>query len=156
VLLNRWTFPLEHGVDHLTLQTGQKLTVPFKQMLIVCTNLDPDTVMDPAFLRRMGYRLLLDEPPPDRYTQIFKQYAARCQAALPPGMVEWLIERYRAEERSLRSCEPRDLIERARDICRYRGEPLDLSKEVLDLAWNGYFGEQRGTRMLAGRDGETS
>ncbi len=154
-LLNRWTFPLEHGVDHLTLQTGQKLTVPFKQMLIVCTNLDPDEVMDPAFLRRMGYRLLLDEPPPNRYAQIFERYAARCQVAVPPGVIEWLMERYRAEKHSLRSCEPRDLIERARDVCDYRGRPLELTKAVLDIAWKGYFGEQQPTRRLSSQDGET-
>ena len=40
----------------------------------------------------------------------------------------------------MRACEPRDLIERSRDICRFRGIPLELSPEVIDLAWNGYFG----------------
>ena len=40
----------------------------------------------------------------------------------------------------MRSCEPRDLIERARDICRYRGQDFVLSREVLDAAWDGYFG----------------
>ena len=46
----------------------------------------------------------------------------------------------------MRSCEPRDLIERARDICTYRGLPLELTPEVMDLAWKGYFGEQQDLR----------
>ena len=143
LLLNRWTFPLEHGIDYLTLETGQKLQVPFSQMLIVCTNLNPNDVMDAAFLRRMGYRLFLDDPSPAAYAEIFTQYAARCSVVVPPGAVAALLERYRVERRRLRCCEPRDLIERARDVCSYRGEPLELSKEVLDLAWKGYFGELR-------------
>src|SRR5262249_40851520 len=53
-LLNRWIIPLEHQVDYLTLHTGQRFQVPFRQMLIIATNLKPEDVTDPAFLRRMG------------------------------------------------------------------------------------------------------
>jgi hypothetical protein len=42
----------------------------------------------------------------------------------------------------MRSCEPRDVIERGRDICRFRGKSFELTPEVLDLAWIGYFGDQ--------------
>ena len=45
-----------------------------------------------------------------------------------------------AEGRELRCCEPRDLIERALSLCRFRGRPEELSQEVLDVAWAGYFG----------------
>ena len=60
-LLNRWIIPLEHRIDYLTLQTGQKIQIPFLQMLIIATNLDLEHVTDPAFLRRMGYRLYLGD-----------------------------------------------------------------------------------------------
>lgn len=142
-LLNRWVFPLEHGIDHLTLQNGQKVQVPFRQMLIISTNLDPHEVMEPAFLRRIGYRLWLGDPSPDAYAEIFERYAARCGAVVAPDIVQWLVDRYGDEGRPLRSCEPRDLIERARDICRYRSGPLTLDRGTLDLAWRGYFGEQQ-------------
>ncbi|MEA2631860.1 MAG: hypothetical protein QOE66_2079, partial [Chloroflexota bacterium] len=68
------------------------------------------------------------------------RYAAHREAAVAPGLIARLLERYRSEGRELRSCEPRDLIERAVDICRYRGQPLELEDDVLDLAWTGYFG----------------
>ncbi len=141
LLLNRWTFPLEHGVDYLTLEAGQRVQVPFSQLLIVCTNLDPDAVMDPAFLRRMGYRLLLDDPSPEAYAEIFTRYAARCSLDVPAGLLAALLERYNITRRRLRSCEPRDLIERVRDICRYRDRPLELNEELLALAWKSYFGD---------------
>ena len=108
-LLNRWVFPLEHGYDYLTLRTGQKINIPFRQLLIVCTNLDPHAVMDPAFLRRMGYRLYLDNPSEEMYAEIFARYAADCGVEVPPGLVARLVARYEAEGRPLRSCEPRDL-----------------------------------------------
>ena len=140
-LLSRWVFPLEHQVDHLTLRTGQKLEVPFRQMLIVSTNMNPSKVMDPAFLRRIGYRLYVGNPTPEQYAQIFTGYAARYDCDVPAGLIDHIIGRYNAENRALNSCEPRDLIERARDIARHRGESLQLTEDRIDLAWKSYFGD---------------
>ena len=72
-LLNRWIIPLENRIDYLTLHTGQKIQVPFLQSVIIATNLDPDHVTDPAFLRRMGYRLCLDAPSPERIAVILER-----------------------------------------------------------------------------------
>jgi hypothetical protein len=141
-LLNRWIIPLEHRIDFLTLHTAQKIQIPFLQMLIIATNLKLDDVTDPAFLRRMGYRLYLGEPTPERYAQIFERYAARHGIPVETGLLSHLLERYRSEGRELRCCEPRDLIDRALDICRFTGRPRQLDDEVLGLAWTGYFGNQ--------------
>jgi hypothetical protein len=149
-LLNRFITPMEHHIDYFTLSTGQKIQVPLRHVLIIATNLDPETVTDPAFLRRMGYRLCLDAPNAEQYARIFKAYAQRHGATVPPELLEKLLERYRADKRDLRACEPRDLIERARDICRFQGKALELSPKVLDLAWSGYFG----TELAAKRDAD--
>lgn len=139
-LLNRWIIPLEHQIDYLTLITGQKIQVPFQLMLIVATNLKPESVTDAAFLRRMGYRLCLDRPTPELYEQIFRSYAGRHDAVVSDSLIAWLLQRYQKENRELRGCEPRDLIERARDICKYHGQSLELSEDILHQAWSGYFG----------------
>jgi hypothetical protein len=139
-LLNRFITPMEYQVDYFTLNTGQKIQVPLRHVLVIATNLSPEVVTDPAFLRRIGYRIYLGPPSPSDYARIFHLYAQQLKVAVPDGLIEWLLERYRAQERELRACEPRDLIERARDICRFRGQPLELNKEILDLAWTGYFG----------------
>jgi hypothetical protein len=140
-LLNRWIIPLEQQIDYLSLHTGQKIQVPFLLFLIIATNLEVDNVTDPAFLRRMGYRLLLGAPTPERYEQIFDRYALGQNLPVEPGLVARLLERYRAEKRELRCCEPRDLIERARDISRFTGRACALDQNVMQLAWNGYFGK---------------
>jgi hypothetical protein len=145
-LLNRWIIPLEHNFDYLALHTGQQIQVPFRQLVIVATNLKPEAVTDPAFLRRMGYRLSLDKPTPERYADIFHRNASRRGIAVPTTLIARLLARYRAEGRELRSCEPRDLLERVQDICRFKGLPLELNEHVLDLAWAGYFGVEAPVR----------
>jgi hypothetical protein len=54
--------------------------------------------------------------------------------------VQRLLQRYRDEKRDLRASEPRDLIDRCRDICNLRQQPPAITQELLDLAWTGYFG----------------
>ena len=141
-LLNRFITPMEYQIDYFTLQTGQKIQLPLRHVLIIATNLSPEKVTDPAFLRRMGYRIFLGPPTPEEYTKIFQQYAQRQGAAVAPEAIDGLLQRYQAQNRELRACEPRDLIERARDICRFHGRPFELTPKVLDLAWTGYFGNQ--------------
>ena len=139
-LLNRWIIPLEHRIDHLTLVTGQKIQVPFRQMLIVATNLRVSDVADPAFLRRMGYRLHLAYPTAEDFAQIFERYAETKQVRLESGVIQYVLARYQAERRAMRASEPRDLIERGLDICRLRDEAPFLDTAILEIAWRGYFG----------------
>jgi hypothetical protein len=141
-LLNRWIIPLESQTDHLTLCTGQKIQIPFLLMLIVATNLAVSQVSDPAFLRRMGYRLHLNPPTPEDYRLIFLKYAESQGLQIGHALVDGILSRYSAEQRELRASEPRDLIERARDICRLRHASFELNEEVLDWAWQGYFGNR--------------
>lgn len=140
-LLNRFITPMEHQIDYFTLTTGQKIQLPLRHVLIIATNLSPESVTDPAFLRRMGYRVYLGAPTPEQYARIFGMCAQRLGTPVEPDVVSGLLERYKAQNRELRACEPRDLIDRAVDICKFHGRPLELSAKVLDLAWTGYFGE---------------
>jgi hypothetical protein len=142
-LLSRWVYPLENGTDCLTLQTGQKLQIPFRQRLIVSTNLDPDESISPTFLRRMGYRVLMNDPSEGDYAEVFRRYAKTMGLGVPGGLLAWLFDQYRTEGRPLRGCEPRDLLERVRDICKFRRMPLELNENTLSLAWMGYFGTRQ-------------
>lgn len=139
-LLNRWIIPLEHQTDHLALVTGQKIQIPFRLMLIVATNLQLADVADPAFLRRMGYRLHIDVPTPGNYARIFHRYAEANGIRVDSGLIDQILARYQHEGRELRASEPRDLLERTKDICRLRGTTVELDATVLDIAWRGYFG----------------
>lgn len=139
-LLNRWIIPLEHRIDFLTLHTGQKIQVPFLMMLVIATNLNPRDVTDPAFLRRIGYRLQIAAPTREVYGDIFRRYAQRYGLQADDALLDWLMQRYQVKGRELRACEPRDLIERVADICRHHGEALRIDQALLQQAWDGYFG----------------
>ena len=61
-LLNRWIIPLENRHDFLTLATGKKIQVPFEQLIIFSTNLEPTDLADEAFLRRIPYKIEVHDP----------------------------------------------------------------------------------------------
>ena len=61
-LLNRWIVPLESRVDYLTLNTGKKIQVPFDVLTVFATNLDPLSLADEAFLRRIPYKIPIADP----------------------------------------------------------------------------------------------
>jgi predicted ATPase with chaperone activity len=139
-LLNRWIVPLENRVDYLTLHTGKKIEVPFEQLLIFATNLDPSDLVDDAFLRRMGYRLYVNAPDREMYTMIFEQYVRVNGFDYDRKFLDFVFRMYDADKRPLRGCEPRDLIQRCSDICKYENRPMELSNDLLRLAWQNYFG----------------
>jgi hypothetical protein len=141
-LLNRWIIPLESHVDYLTLHTGKKIEVPFEQALIFSTNLDPKNLVDEAFLRRMGYRLQVQKPGREQYANIFRRYAGSLELAYDPSLIGHLLQRYAREQRDLRCCEPRDLLERCMDICRYENRPAVLTEDLMGIAWRSYFGDE--------------
>ena len=139
-LLNRWIIPLEQRHDYLTLTTGKKIQVPFEQVIIFATNLTVSDIADEAFLRRMGYRLYVMTPGPDTYATIFRRYARSRGLSYEPSLLTHLEQRYGKEQREPKACEPRDLIDRAVEVCKFRREAVRLTKETLDMAWDGYFG----------------
>ena len=61
-LLNRWIVPLEKKYDYLTTVTGTKIEVPFDELLIFSTNLDPTQLADEAFLRRIKFKIEIRDP----------------------------------------------------------------------------------------------
>ena len=139
-LLNRWIVPLENRIDYLTLHTGKKIEVPFEQLLIFATNLDPSDLVDDAFLRRMGYRLYVNAPDKEMYSSIFERFVRASGFDYDRKFLDYVFRLYDADKRALRGCEPRDLIQRCVDLCKYENRAMVLSNELLRLAWSNYFG----------------
>ena len=139
-LLNRWIVPLESRVDYLTLHTGKKLQVPFDVLTIFATNLDPSSLADEAFLRRIPYKIAVEDPDLDQFTRIFQMNCERRQLKFHKVMVAYLYRRhYRPHERALRACHPRDLLDQVTALCRYRGIEPVLTRDLLDAACASYF-----------------
>ena len=139
-LLNRWIVPLESRVDYLTLHTGRKFEVPFEVLIIFATNLQPDTLADEAFLRRIPYKILAKNPTFDEFVQIFDLNCRRHRIRFDPVIVEYLERQYYTPRKlEMRACHPRDLVEQMVDLCRYRGCEPAMSRELLDTVCRSYF-----------------
>jgi len=130
-LLNRWILPLEDRHDYLTVSSGKKFQVPFEQLIIFSTNLDPKDLVDDAFLRRIRHKLSIEAPLRDIYEKIFTTVAKRLGMAHCPEAVDYLYERYYDRGRSPRASDCRDLLEIVQAICRFRRQPVQLTRELM-------------------------
>ncbi len=139
-LLNRWIVPLESRVDYLTLHTGKKFEVPFDVLVVFATNLDPTSLADEAFLRRIPYKIAVDNPTNEQFTRIFELNCRRRDLRFHPVIVAYLQRRHYAPAgRPLRACHPRDLLDQVTALCRYRGITPTITRELLDAACAAYF-----------------
>jgi predicted ATPase with chaperone activity len=139
-LLNRWIVPLESGHDFLTLPTGKKIQVPFEQLIIFSTNLDPGELKDEAFLRRIPYKIEIGDPTEEEFHALFKMFCRSYGCPYREEVINWLIENhYRQAGRPLRRCHPRDLLLLVRNLCVYKRAPLDLRQENFDKVVKTYF-----------------
>lgn len=141
-LLNRWIVPLESRVDYLTLHTGKKFQVPFDVLIVFATNLDPASLADEAFLRRIPYKIPVEDPSIDQFIRIFDMNCRRRGLRFHRVMVAYLQRRhYAPNQRPLRACHPRDILDQVTALCRYRGQEPTISRELLDAACRAYFVE---------------
>jgi predicted ATPase with chaperone activity len=139
-LLNRWIIPLENRHDFLTLATGKKIQVPFEQLVIFSTNLEPSDLVDDAFLRRIPYKIKIDDPSEDEFQLLFKLYAQQFACPYRPEIVEQVLAKhYKAVNRPMRRCQPRDLLFQIQNFCRYNDLPLEMRPEYFDHVVKSYF-----------------
>lgn len=139
-LLNRWIVPMEESVDYLSMTTGQHFRSPFDVILVFSTNLQPQDLVDDAFLRRIGYKIGFRSLNPTQYHAIWERVCAdkgvHYEAALCQMMIDGL---HAPNDTPLLPCHPRDLIGIALDRCVYLERPAALSMDVLEWAWENYF-----------------
>jgi len=141
VLLNRLIVSLERRVDYLNLASaGKTVAVPFEAMVVFSTNLEPGSLVDEAFLRRVRYKVFVPDPTEPEFRQIFEK------ACLPLGIpfdergYRDLLERYfETAKRPLRGCQPRDLLMALREHALFLNRPARLEPDLIDLACRSYF-----------------
>jgi len=139
-LLNRWIVPLENHVDYLTLANGKKIEVPFEQLIIFSTNLEPNELADDAFLRRIPFKIELGDPSEEEFHALWQFAAAKLRIECPREMVDYLIRtHYTSCSRPLRRCHSRDLLEQIQHYCEYNELSLAVSEDLLDYAVRNYF-----------------
>ena len=139
-LLNRWIVPLEKRYDFLNLASGKKIQVPFDQLIIFSTNLEPKDLVDDAFLRRIPYKIEVTDPEETAFRELFKIMAPIIGVEYNQQSMEYLIAtHYKAVNRPMRCCQPRDLLLQVKNYCHYVKAPAVMSTDNLDFAVENYF-----------------
>jgi len=139
-LLNRWTVPLDRGIDFLSFVGGRKVEVPFDLFVVFATNLDPASLADEAFLRRIHNKIKIDNIDREQFRLIFERLCARFDLQYDRRVVDSLMEILTTEwKQPLRPCYPFDLISQVLWTAQYEGRRPQLDRETLAQACRNYF-----------------
>jgi len=139
-LLNRWIVPLERRIDYLTLITGKKLEIPFDQLLIFSTNLNPADLTDEAFQRRVRFRIPVEDPDMSQFGEVFEAVCKSKGVPFEPIAFNWLVNTWwRPYNRPFRMVQPRDIVNQLIAIAKYLGQPPAMEPDLLNRACQSYF-----------------
>lgn len=139
-LLNRWIIPLEKRYDYLNMPGGKKVQVPFDQLVVFSTNLEPKDLVDDAFLRRIPYKIEVTNPSEENFRKLFEIMCRVLKIPYNKDAVDYLIDaHYRPVDRPFRNCQPRDLLLQIKSYCQYNELPLEMKQEYVDFAVDNYF-----------------
>jgi len=139
-LLNRWIVPLEKRFDYLNMPSGKKVQVPFDQLIVFSTNLEPKDLVDGAFLRRIPYKIEVMDPSREHFVKLFEIMAPKTGMRFDAEAVEYLIEtHYEKVNRPFRACQPRDLLLQVRNFCVYKQIEKQMTPDAFDFAVANYF-----------------
>ena len=139
-LLNRWVVPLDRRIDFLTMAGGKKIEIPFDLFVIFATNLDPATMMDAAFLRRVQTKIKVDFVTPEQFREIFRRVCLQSDLQYDASVVDDVIQMISIEYKEpLRACYPRDIVQQILWGARYLQEKPHLDQNTVEQACRNYF-----------------
>jgi hypothetical protein len=138
-ILNRWIVPLNSRVDYLTLHTGKSMTIPFDEIVIFSTNMHPDDLMDPAFQRRIGYKLETVAPAEDLYRKTFEGMARKAGLELTDDIFHQVLTRVRESQAPLAYFQPKFIIEQVLATCKFEGVKPQFTPDFVEDALCNLF-----------------
>jgi hypothetical protein len=139
-LLNRWIVPLDRRVDYLTLAGGKTIEIPFELLVVFASNMDPNELMDPAFMRRIQTKIKIGAVPVKQFCEIFRRVATESgvafDAEIPNLLIGFVHDTMKQE---LRSCYPRDIVNQVCWAAQFEDREPYLDRAALNLAIESYF-----------------
>ncbi len=134
-ILNRWIMAFERRRDNFMLQTGESLDLPFRVNLLFSTNLDPASLADEAFLRRIPYKVCVPPPTPSQFKEILRRACEErqieCSEETLAQAIHSIID---ATNGQLKGCLARDIVAIVIDNAEHDGHPPVLTPEAVSLA----------------------
>ena len=146
-ILNRWIVPLNSRVDYLTLHTGKTAMVPFDEIVIFSTNLHPDDLIDPAFQRRISYKLETVEPSEDLFCRVFVSIAKKHNLALTDDIYQQVLDGIRRNNAPLAYFQPKFIVEQVLASCKFEGIKPQFTANNIDDALANLFVKTADSKM---------
>jgi energy-coupling factor transporter ATP-binding protein EcfA2 len=147
-ILNRWIVPLNSRVDYLTTHSGKSIMIPFDEIVIFSTNMHPDDLMDPAFQRRISYKLETVEPQEQLFIKVFVEMAKKFGLVLTQDIYKQVITGIRANEAPLAYFQPKFIVEQVLASCKFEGLKPQFTPENVDDALANLFVKKPDGKMF--------
>ena len=142
-LLNRWIIPLESRVDYLKLKTGKSFSIPFDELVIFSTNLAPADLMDPAFLRRIPYKIHMTGPGRDEYREVFNRVAQARGLCISDEVFDLIVQHITGgAKQDLAYFQPKFICDQAKQVCRCFNLPPVITKALAEDALANLYVEK--------------
>ncbi|MHA3914000.1 ATPase [Halovulum sp. GXIMD14793] len=139
-LINRWIVPMEASFDILSLQSGQKFMVPFDTLVIFSTNFTPSEMFDGAALRRIYYKIKVDNPHRDDFIKVFVKTARHYKIKPDEEVLTHLLKnKYPERDNQFASYHAPFLIDQMLSIADYEGLPRKMTIPLVERAWENLF-----------------
>jgi energy-coupling factor transporter ATP-binding protein EcfA2 len=134
-LLNRWIVPLESRVDYLKLHTGKSFTIPFEELVVFSTNIEPEDLMDGAFLRRLPYKIEVAAPSLELFRRIFEMECERNGLAFSQEVFDTVVYKIRTEKGlDLAAYQPKFIADQVVASCRFVAQVPHFEPRFIDYA----------------------
>ena len=97
--------------------------------------------MDEAFLRRIPYKIEVDDPTVEQFRKLFEQTCQGAGDRLRRGRAGPPDRRgtTRPAARPMRFCHARDLLHQVAIYCKFHERPAEMSIAAIDAAAEDYF-----------------
>jgi energy-coupling factor transporter ATP-binding protein EcfA2 len=147
-ILNRWIVPLNSKVDYLTTHSGKSIKIPFDEIVIFSTNMHPDDLMDPAFQRRISYKLETVEPPEALFRNVFIGMARKSGLVLTEDIYKRVLEGIKTHEAPMAYFQPKFIVEQVLASCKFEGIKPQFTPENVDDALANLFIKKADGKMF--------
>ena len=150
-LLNRWIVPLESRVDYLKLHTGKTFSIPFEELIVFSTNLDPEDLMDPAFLRRLPYKIEVGGPSLPNYRAIFELECEKRNMTMTEeafALIVHMVTKEKGMEPA--AYHPRFIVDQVVATCKFMGQSPHFDPRFIEYAINNLRVKRPGEGRISG------
>lgn len=133
-MLNRWVVPMDRRIDFLKLHTGQSFQIPFDQLLVFATNLGPRDLMDPAFLRRLPYKINVVGPSPEEFALLLRSNAAEHGVAYSNDAIAYTVDQVVRHGTPLAYYQATEIPQQIKDCCEFLNRPWMADETTIHFA----------------------